>query len=236
MNRRQFLQLLGLAPLVACVSRNTGETEMAIGDIFAKLANGNTLSPSEIEMMRLKMNMVEATNDVVRGWTQPGKTSPYFNFLEFGNSRGDQLPHECASFFYLDAPGQEIADSTYTTLVFETDSNPANFEHGMDRDLTNADKIYVQGMAKQSVYLVVGHVAWDLDATGHREVKIRSDSGLALIVQTQNTINANAGLSQDFVYLRQAATDDEYYFVDVWQNSGGALNVLRAQFAVARLR
>ena len=234
MNRKQFLQLLALAPVAGLVSRNTtGET--VLGDIFVKLGRGETLSPQEIELMRVKMNTVEQTSGLVQGWSQPGKVDPFVDHLEFHSGRGDILPHECAQL-YRGTTAQTISNNTWTEVVFE-DGIAKTWAHGMSiSPAANPKYIELTGIISQSKYLVVINHEWTANAVNARNLIItyNSNTGPVWTWYYSPLANTYHTYSTSFTIRRLAAHTN--WGVSVFQDSGDDLDLRYCSFCVMRLR
>ena len=83
--------LLILIILVVAVFADAPKgNNMATGDVIAdaltKLNNGESLTASEIEGVRIKLNDIDRVSGITGGWIQPGANYPYFEYMKVNDS------------------------------------------------------------------------------------------------------------------------------------------------------
>lgn len=123
-----------------------------------------------------------------------------------------------------------IADNTATTISYTATVNN-EFTHNVG--ITTVDTT--------GIYLITGHVEWAANSTGYRflqlflagtlpagQVNSPAEQGGHAMISTANAANNVAGI------VRLNANNDAR--LRVVQNSGGALDITRAQFSVHLLR
>lgn len=228
MDRRSFgkiMALFGVAPLWK------GEKEMArVGDIFANWARGDRLSHAEIEQVRRSMNeMYAQSRQASNILDDKGGLDPNV----FSHKSGDfsVLPHECGAMFAT--TDQTIGTGAATTLVYDAD-NAATWSNGLKIE-PSTGRIYVTGIPKETVVLIVGWVTWTANDTGYRRLKWKANDGSSRIVDEQGPV-AGTETWQQVIHLRKVPSTHTYYYLEVEQTSGGDLDTLHAGFAMARIR
>lgn len=115
---------------------------------------------------------------------------------------------------------QSIGTSSFATITFDQERFDTD---GMHSTSSNTDRITIQ---TPGIYLVTGMVGFDSNAAGLRSAGIfmNGSTYLAAIDVPANSVGGcNLALSTIYEF---AAGD--YVTLRVWQNSGGALNVLAA--------
>ena len=231
MNRRAFAKALAMWAGGLLLWPKGGDVAQ-IGDLFAKLGGGETLTRGEIETLRLEMNRIQS--GVSRLDTIMGPTGGLDPNVFRNNSNFSVLPGEMASF--SSGTAQSIADGVATALVFPTVSGAMSWKFGLRRDETNDDKIYVSGVPGETVYHISGFVGFASNATGYRAVFFKNASGSA-----NNTLAcipaANGQVTVvPYSFYRTLKIGDDYVQLFATQTSGGALDVSFATFAVVRVR
>ena len=112
MDRRSFGKLMGLLGCASCVPK--GKPMPQLGDLFAKLAMGDSLMASEIEQLRLVGNDIQTTASQVSGLLDAnGTLGAHALDDEFG-----VLPHEAIVLFRNDT--QSIPYDTATSVLFDS--------------------------------------------------------------------------------------------------------------------
>ena len=200
---------------------------MQIGDLFAKLGQGQTLSVGEIETLRLEMNRLQQNAGRLDAISAPtGGLDPnvFRNSGEFS-----VFPMPVASMRY---DTQAIATGTSYAAPTVLTPSAATWYHGVVIDTANA-KLQVTGQPGQSVLLFVLWWSWTADATGNRALRWTDNSGNEI-----GDIRAGNANFQNYLHVshvRKMASADTWYQLQVWQNSGGNLNG-DGLFCVFRLR
>lgn len=114
---------------------------------------------------------------------------------------------------------QSITDATVTALAFNSERADTNTIHDT---VTNNSRLTCQ---TAGVYSVVFSAAFAANATGYRYIGIRLDGGNILAYQSSLSLGAGQGnlMTVSTVFALAAA---QYVEAIVYQNSGGALNVV----------
>lgn len=104
---------------------------------------------------------------------------------------------------------------TYNVELFDSDPNGAIHDN-----TTNSERMTIR---TAGVYHCVANVRWASSATGFRTVQIVHSSGILIALASQNAVS---GSQTDFsVSGSYSFAASEYCYVNVVQNTGGALNV-----------
>jgi hypothetical protein len=233
--RTIVLVLLALLVIGGCSPK---EADMpAVGDLFAKMGRGETLAPGEIETLRLEMNRMQSV---------ASKASDVLNMAGAGldpnvfqnSGMFSLLPHEVGGLYQLQATAQVIPNDTWTTMLPDTAATTdATRSKGLRIDVTNG-RIYVEGIPRETEVQIVAWAAFATNTTGLRGVKWVSDDGSQLIsVQSASEVSGAAGAAMvQLSHLRKVNSAHSYYYMQVYQNSGGNLALDSAYFAMARVR
>ena len=91
-------------------------------------------------------------------------------------------------------------------------------------------------MSVPGVYLVYGHISWTPNATGGRIVQLFNKAGTTLVIAdigANQVAAAKTFVSCQALYVATDPTD--YVYMQGWQNSGAALNIVQAELLVWRL-
>jgi len=113
---------------------------------------------------------------------------------------------------------ESIADNTSTTLTF----NAEHYDNGGLHDtVTNNSRLTAQ---KAGVYAISGHVEYAANATGSRSLIIQLSAG-SIIANERRAAHPTAATDISIATLYHLGVGD-YVTLVVFQNSGGALNVL----------
>jgi hypothetical protein len=114
---------------------------------------------------------------------------------------------------------QSIANSTDTSLTWDTETFDTNTFHST---VTNTSRITIPS-GKAGYYQFNVNIGWAASSTGIRDLNI-SKNGTRF---QYFTFNGQATNSQSFAYSATAyGTVGDYFEIVVFQNSGGALNIL----------
>jgi len=204
-----------------------------IGDLFAKLGQGQTLSVGEIETLRLEMNRLQQNASRLDALSVPsGGLDPNI----FRNSgQFSILPHRCAVLYKSAA--QELVDNTWTApttwLGFD---DPAVRAFGLTVDTANG-YIYTQGIAGDTVIQFTASALFESNATGTRSLSLtmsdgggtgHSVPGVGFIAGVLNTVQ--------LTHVRVMKADTSYNYLQVYQNSGGPLDLQAIIFTATILR
>ena len=231
MNRKQFLQLLALTPVAGLVSRNIPKgSKMYLGDLILKHARGEDLSFAEWQVIGEKLKNIEAAYSLVSGWTNIGKTHPYFDYLEAHTGRFDILPHEAGTLYHTTA--QSCATGEYTTLTFDTTATKSkSLGFGID-----SSKIYIQGVPKNSLFVIIGYVDFGA-VTNNTTVSLHYYKNGSSRVQIGSHYIINGSTAYVTAGFPDYLTsDNDYYEMQIYHNDAGAVNANTRFFGIVRIR
>lgn len=202
---------------------------MSAQTLFAKLASGAPLAPSERTELESIGARLDQLDQVQTSQAQPGTSDPFFENLRWRTAEGVVLPHECAC---LAATSVEIADNSDTVPSWEDIDD--TWSKGLDYDETNG-YIYVNNLPRDAVVLILGWCKFPADADGDRWLKLNDN--LTADLRSVYTEDSNSGWATtvQLVHLQALATDVQYYRLRVGHTSGAAVNV-DAMFSVMRVR
>lgn len=113
---------------------------------------------------------------------------------------------------------QSIADNSITALTFDSERKDTDSYHDT---VTNSSRLTVPS-GQGGTYIITGHVLWDANATGVREIDIRLN-GTTFIARERDAANTNHTQSVSAVY-DLSATD--YVELMVYQTSTASLDVV----------
>ena|SRR3990170_4100949 len=203
-----------------------------IGDLFAKLGQGQTLSVGEIETLRLEMNQFQSAASRLAAIVGP---SGGLDSNIFRNSGGfSTLPHEAASLYM--GTDQTVLDTTWTTLAGDATSG-ATWSRGFAIDAPNG-LVYVTGVQRETVLFIHAAVDWKADMHGVKvELKWLADDS-SIIVDRQYvpaSLTADA-FHQELDHVRSLPSTQTNYKIQVAQYSGLTQYVSGFWFSVVRLR
>ena len=155
--------------------------------------------------------------------------------LEAQTARYEVYPNEIAVFHL--AGDFSVDNDTETVIIFDTTTGRWAMEQGLERDLTNLDRIYITSTPSEMVYEVEGFVRFAAGATGYRQVAIDSEDGLSYqvlaCIMPVTTASIPTVVPFQATLVRQEA--DTYLTLKVRHTQGAALNIEEAQLHVMRI-
>ena len=209
-----------------------------IGDLFAKLAQGQQLTSGEIEQLRLGMNQQQGiTSQMSALLTLDGNLDP--NIFSHHSRGFSILPHESAGMTTYDKT-QPIEDLTWTTLTYTDHADldelntRSSWSEGVKRDIATG-KFYLTSIPGQTIWLFECKVNWASEPTLATVTLYEEGSTLGnyFAIDDANSMGFKIQKGIKMVRAYKAANS---YSLRVHQVSGGTINVTGAKFAVARLR
>jgi hypothetical protein len=206
---------------------------MALFDeILVKMAQGDKLTPSELEELRQAARALDETKNAVKGWLQSGSSDPRFGQMRADSGRFTVAP---VGTLYLEVFGdvpQTIPDNTETAVLFDTVAgNPPTLRW----DIDDPTKIYTLVPGKR--YAFIGVAQWEANATGRRAAHINAydEADVHQWGQTLHSLKPE-GTESDTMPFAQGLVGDAferaYLQVTVYQNSGGDLDLEYFSFAI----
>ena len=205
-----------------------------IGDLFARWAGGsNPLTRGEIDQLRLELNHLQS------GVSQLGTILAPTGGLDpnvFGNSGGfSVLPAEAArvSAYTAGAP-LSVPNATWTALPVWSISGASLYNFGIVVSATDPP-ILLRGNPTNAIFLATGQAEFAGNTTGVRGIRFVNQNNAALGTNTAPmATNANSTVSS--CWTTRLTAYDNTLTVQVYQNSGAALDLYQAWLAVTRLR
>ena len=212
---------------------------MKLGDLFAKLAQGQQLSSGEIEQLRLGMNRQQGlTSQLSALLTPSGDLDP--NIFSHHSSEFSMLPHQTASMF-RSAENQSIPDETATTITYELDSahdadeKRLSWAFGIERDIANGEFL-LKGVPNKTVWLFSYYVFWaGAGPTAEIQIGIVEKDTATGLNHTYDDA-ASIGNVQSGAVMMKARKAASSWTLRAYHNSAGAINISNALFQVARIR
>ena len=151
--------------------------------------------------------------------------------------RTDFLPSE-ASGMARDS-SFSISNAVYTILPFETSANligndiSYDFQKGIRKN-TTAGTFTVSDVPLDSIIMFCGAVQFISNSSGRREVRLQTLGGNSTPLCSVQTI-AVGGPVLPFAIAKSMKSTEVTYYLEVYQNSGGSLDIGNAQFAAIRI-
>jgi hypothetical protein len=206
---------------------------MALFDeILVKMAQGDKLTPSELEELRQAARALDETKNAVKGWLQSGSSDPKFGQMRADSGRFTVAP---IGTLYLEVFGdvpQTIANDTETAVLFDT---VAGASPTLRWDIAEQTKIYALSPGKR--YAFIGVAQWEANASGRRAAHINAydESGVHQWGQTLHSLKPE-GTESDTMPFAQGLVGDTferaYFQVTVYQNSGSDLDLEYFSFTI----
>lgn len=124
---------------------------------------------------------------------------------------------------------QTIGTGSWTSVTW----NSETWDDGYHSLVSNTDRITIPSGA-DGRYMFVGSVVWDANATGIRGIRVMKNG--ALVASTSKNTIGGGLIIRDVVSAISNAVATDYFTIEVYQNSGGNLNIdLSSTFAGALL-
>jgi len=227
MNRRAFLKMAGIGLLgLITPSSEKERTEMQIGDILVKMANGESLNNTEKQMLRLFGNEVELNNPFIGG-LKDGSSSITVKELR---AERVSVGREVISGFAAKLKRDEdyaISTATYTYFPWTT-VEYNNLPTGMIDLVSDDTKIYIPVTGR---YVIGINFAFDPISSGFWRADIVVNRNTSPILAS-GVDQTNAGFSTINYSEDALLTKGDYVESRIYQNSGGSKNVLGANMYI----
>jgi hypothetical protein len=220
---------------LGCRARNPGGSAVYSGHCGFSITLGahSTTYPQGIEFRDCEaiddrggsaLMKYGAVNEIVHPAATGFRRNVLTNFKSAGHALGASIGFHSAFASVIGTSAGGVNDSTWTDLDFSgTDVEDTSSMHN---PASNANQITVR---EAGVYEIVGLAAFAANATGIRGIKLRIDG--TDVNQTITHVPAIATAATETT-VRTSYTvrlaDGQIVSFRVWQNSGGSLNVNRA--------
>lgn len=129
-----------------------------------------------------------------------------------------------------------VGDASTTRLTFNTDVFAST--SGMHSTATNPGRLIA---TSSGIYCITGTVTWAPNSSGLRQARILINGSSFATIQTLPSASGTFNTDQNITTIYRFASSGSYAELEVYQNSGGSLNVLSAgdhspTFAMTKLR
>jgi hypothetical protein len=156
----------------------------------------------------------------------------------FNSEQFSVLPHDSGGL--ARDSNLSIPADTFTIVTFEdaaavTTIGGLPYSRGVATDYATGKLTIAGGGDPGGVWLFAGFVSWGIDADGFRALYLAIDSNPGYPMATIPAATAG-GTVVPFVYVRSSVQTGDVYYLQVWQNSGAALDITSAAFTATRLR
>ena len=226
--------------LVSCVPKESGEMATGkFGEILAKLARSvqdtsdDPLTRGEIERLRFIGNNAHVASDRIRNLIDQKGDLDADALGGFFST----LPHETVSMY--SESDQAIGNESLTTLTYDADAALSgdslrfSWAENMKRD-TSTGEIFLQGVPDETVWLFTYTVHWATTPAISYVSILEKDTATGWTNSYDDATSIDILQTGSFMMrARKAATS---WQLQVYQSSGGAIDVLDALFQVVRLR
>ena len=113
---------------------------------------------------------------------------------------------------------QSIANNVYATLLWSTNTID---NQGLHSTTSNTDRIYIK---EPGTYRISAQFSFAGNATGNRQARIQKNGAALNRTTVTQPSNAAGVASTMHSSILNAAVPGDYFSVEVYQNSGGALD------------
>ena len=203
---------------------------MELSDVWLKMAKNESLTPQELDFLRIQGKNTQQSNAQIAGWTNPDGTANL------------QSPHISSPFFVTNALSTiKLTRSTDTAITTGTDTNVSfekqeGFESAFIFNLADATKVTL--IYPGQAFCVLGIVGWEANATGYRNLKLvgydQNDNNLGSVVLNSQQGFSGADNVFPFCYAvpQNALPTMAYFKLTVGHTRGSNLNLLFLDLAV----
>lgn len=129
-----------------------------------------------------------------------------------------------------------VGDASTTRLTFNTDVFTST--SGMHSTTTNPGRLIA---TSSGIYCITGTVTWAPNSSGLRQARIVINGSSFATIQTVPSVGGAFNTDQNITTIYRFASSGSYAELEVYQNSGGSLNVLASgdhspTFAMTKIR
>ena len=202
---------------------------MELSDIWLKMAKNESLTPQELDFLRIQGKNTQQNNAQIAGWVNADGT------LNLQN------PRISSPFFATNALSTITLNRTTDTAITTGTDTAVSFESyvGSETVFTwnSSDPTKIKLLYPGQAFFILGKVAWAADATGYRNVKLKAYSQTGVIGSV--VMNSHAGWAGNdnvspFVnVISQNGVSSMIEFeITVGHNCGSNLNLLYLDIAL----
>jgi hypothetical protein len=202
-----------------------------LGELLVKLATGKTLTPREIDFLRLEGRRTQMFNALTAGFTDNGLSEPHFptkDSVRLANifSVGARVLRTTAG----GGASQSIDNDTDTIITFNTeDYDDAHFyDTAAPTRLTIPD-----GLA--GTYLIGVGCFWGVDADGYRRFNISKNGVAGFSPLDERGAVGVIAMGQSAVHERTLSAGD-YLELNVKHTAGAALDCTNPYMWIRKMR
>ena len=174
---------------------------MELSDVWLKMAKNESLTPQELDFLRIQGKNTQQNNAQIAGWVNADGT------LNLQN------PRISSPFFATNALSTITLNRTTDTAITTGTDTAVSFESyvGSETVFTwnSSDPTKIKLLYPGQAFFILGKVAWAADATGYRNVKLKAYSQTGVIDSV--VMNSHAGFT---------GADNVFPFVNVISQNG----------------
>ena len=229
MNRRDFFKAIGTGLLTTLFSGlESGDEKMELGDIFVKMATNKTLTPQELDFLKISMKQTQLNNSFVsslQNGTGTIKVKHISSDTGFFN-----LPPSGISLRVTRDTNTTISDSTETDISWEN-------EYYDDADMWKSSSPTIITIQQTGRYVVTGRTLWTAATnTGFRIATVYDTSvGVSPAIVTSTDYPAST-LHRNLFYDEVNLTKGQNLSMMVKQFSGSNATLEYARLTIRLLK
>lgn len=186
--------------------------------IFRELAEKDSVNMNQLGDFARRLSVVELY--ALQGQTMLSAPNQLNPDILAQSEPFTTLPHEAASLRFN---AQNVSTGTTFGTLTTADPSGATWAHGMTIDISNS-KIQVHGTPGESVLCFVLWVSFAASATGQRALQWVDNNGNS-VVAYDFAPDATLLSRLNIAHVRRVANTDTEYRLEVWQDTGGDLQV-----------
>ena len=202
---------------------------MELSDLWLKMAKNENLTPQELDYLKIQGKNTQQNNAQTAGWVNADGT---LNL---------QSPRISSPFFATNALSTITLNRTTDTAITTGTDTAVSFEsyYGVETvfSWSSSDPTKIKLQYPGQAFFILGKVAWDANATGYRNVKLKAYSQSGVIGSVVMQSNAGfAGSDNIFPFVnvisQNGIADMTEFEITVGHTKGSDLNLLYADIAL----
>lgn len=197
---------------------------MELADIWLKMAKNESLTPQELDFLRIQGKSTQQNNAQTAGWVNAdGKNQ--FNTPYIKSPIWDNALHSTVFDLTKSLSSSSLSQLNVSSAKMRTSSKV--FEIG-----TTGTRVKV---ATRNNFLICGYVSFQSNSTGYRLLRLtgrdKDSASLSVILAVQNAVNGETtNIPYSYIYDRVRLDTYNNFFTEeiemfAYQNSGSALDV-----------